>query len=531
MIDCPICLQALSLSEPIGICAPCGHPFHPSCFERWSDESKAREGGRSYGRERRPKCPTCNVHVDSFAGNVFLGLEGRDVEGWCQGPGGGGGDGSSVSSWSDSPGEEEEGGGGGRKGREEGDGGGPAHDEAAPPPQAASPPPNSSTVRAKAGGTAKAKADGDGAEWKARARRYRRSLRAARSRSEDVADQHLKLTARLREAELREQTLRTEREGLVEAAEEAERRHESLALEAARAARVRRELEVRAEGAERERAKSDAGRQGLEEAMARMRERHRRDLDEAESSGMSEVQELLDERPRLVEQIRRLREQVSGYKRARDREGVGTGAGAGAFSSVDGVPVNAATSAARFARQMRTMLDGRDDQDRREALGRREVEKMRATARMARRMSSTAARISRAAKSKVAPEGGGGGRGFGAGGGGGTAGAALGQGPAAGRKGRPKQPSSGTFARQVRARPRPPVDVSNHQFQRQTAAEASTGRGLVLLGDTGGLRRGGSLTSSSSSSSGGGFGTAPVPRPVGVKRRQSSDIRSMFSSK
>ena len=48
-------------------------------------------------------------------------------------------------------------------------------------------------------GTAKAKADGDGAEWKARARRYRRSLRAARSRSEDVADQHLKLTARLRE--------------------------------------------------------------------------------------------------------------------------------------------------------------------------------------------------------------------------------------------------------------------------------------------------------------------------------------------
>ena len=103
--------------------------------------------------------------------------------------------------------------------------------------------------------------------------------------------------------------------------------------------------------------------------------------------------------------------------------------------------------------------------------------------------------------------------------------------PAAGRKGRPKQPSSGTFARQVRARPRPPVDVSNHQFQRQTAAEASTGRGLVLLGDTGGLRRGGSLTSSSSSSSGGGFGTAPVPRPVGVKRRQSSDIRSMFSSK
>ena len=372
MIDCPICLQALSLSEPIGICAPCGHPFHPPCFERWRSESKLR-----------PKCPTCGTNVDSFAGSVFLGIgTGRTHAGGCGSCSGGS---EALSdSWSASSGAE---------GWDEGedglavvsyascdwtDGAEAGFETAAEisleaEAEAAGGPPKSpwsarARQRQRTGAPAESRTAAPSpspSQWKARARRYRRSLRAHRSRTEEIAGQQHKLACRLRATMGREAELRAERDSLRREVRMGRKEAEAAAKDAARAARRVRELEGAAAEGERALARADARRAELEGTVRRMRERQGRDAGGTGQgcgglAGLAALTELA-ERRRLEGQVQELREQVDGYRGAMGgwkvapaaEEAAGgasgesgsgsdagaatdTGAGAYDFSSVDG---------------------------------------------------------------------------------------------------------------------------------------------------------------------------------------------------
>eukprot|EP00574_Skeletonema_japonicum_P008126 CAMPEP_0201733020 /NCGR_PEP_ID=MMETSP0593-20130828/30427_1 /ASSEMBLY_ACC=CAM_ASM_000672 /TAXON_ID=267983 /ORGANISM="Skeletonema japonicum, Strain CCMP2506" /LENGTH=72 /DNA_ID=CAMNT_0048226097 /DNA_START=28 /DNA_END=246 /DNA_ORIENTATION=+ len=44
--DCPICLE--KISNPWGVCSPCGHPLHRNCWDQLVDSGR---GGR--------RCPVC----------------------------------------------------------------------------------------------------------------------------------------------------------------------------------------------------------------------------------------------------------------------------------------------------------------------------------------------------------------------------------------------------------------------------------------------------------------------------------------
>ena len=70
--NCIICFEALS-SSPVGAVVPCGHCFHQQCFRQW-EASSARGSG-----SRQATCPMCNTKAKVFA-NLFLDLKANEEE-------------------------------------------------------------------------------------------------------------------------------------------------------------------------------------------------------------------------------------------------------------------------------------------------------------------------------------------------------------------------------------------------------------------------------------------------------------------
>jgi regulator of replication initiation timing/uncharacterized C2H2 Zn-finger protein len=59
---CPICLEALVSEKPIGVTAPCGHCLHTVCWDGWVASRLGRQDS---------KCPMCNKQADSFV-RIFV---------------------------------------------------------------------------------------------------------------------------------------------------------------------------------------------------------------------------------------------------------------------------------------------------------------------------------------------------------------------------------------------------------------------------------------------------------------------------
>lgn len=68
--DCPICLCPIP-SEPWGVTAPCGHPFHRGCWDQIVANHANGGGGR--GGRRHPLCAVCKGATKAFV-PVFLDL-------------------------------------------------------------------------------------------------------------------------------------------------------------------------------------------------------------------------------------------------------------------------------------------------------------------------------------------------------------------------------------------------------------------------------------------------------------------------
>jgi len=371
-------------------------------------------------------------------------------------------------------------------------------------------------------------ADADTSEvidkWKTKAKRYKRRARALEAQSTERNEHHMRLTSRLRDVEEREEELKKERDAIRTSIATNEEDMQSLELDLTRAKRQLKELEdnyssVRMENAQLKNEKTLA-----ESTMKQIRERHRKELDQSNAEGMAEVQELLNERPKLVEEIRRLKELLNKARSA----SASTSTGIKGMQR-NGTKLNAAANAARIAKDMRIARDQKDEEDKREARRKKDLEMK---AKMVRKVSAQAARMSRAAKAKVAPLQS-------------SANTALGGAISSSLVSKSSSRSaaqSGTFLQ--RSSSLPSASASRITSRRREYAVSPPGssrtseacpgggigsRGLVLLGDTNSLRRSNSAASSRSAPEHSLPAAVRIPFPS--SRKKSSDIRSMFTSR
>mmetsp|Transcript_1734 Transcript_1734/g.5060 ORF Transcript_1734/g.5060 Transcript_1734/m.5060 type:complete len:637 (+) Transcript_1734:88-1998(+) len=453
-LDCPICLCPLSLASPIGICAPCGHPFHPACYYRWAAQSATAECDRSHGRERRAKCPSCSQHVDAFAENVFLGAAVRNGGGLDDDDGAVSSSSSSSSGEDDSEDEdgsdddderewnEEDTNNNADRGADNSSGSDVAADaDADDEPeviclddetagistqiQALSPPPaasSSSSKRRKKKRKRDKSLDDDNADdddgldettrkYKSKAKRYKRRVRALEAQTTERNQHHVRITSRLHQIEERERQLQREKDDVQGTMDQHEDKMTALELDLSRAQRRIRTLEEEVTLTKRENGQLRRDRNAVDSQMQQIRQKHQREMEAAQAVGMSEVEELQRERPRMVEELRRLKEALNKANRQlrAATNGGNTGAssssmsGAARSSNSSGKQLNPAAAAVAYAREMRNAKDAREEDERREAKRQKEREQKK---QMARKISSQAARMSRAARggtAKVAP--------------------------------------------------------------------------------------------------------------------------------
>ena len=588
-LDCPICLCPLVLSSTtaIGVCAPCGHPFHPECYGRWAAQSATAESDRSRGRERRAKCPSCSQHVDAFAGNVFLGAAVR---------GGGGGldDGavssSSSSSEDDSEDEEQEWNeedtnsnhthsnntsGNGVAAAANADGDACADDDEpeviclndetagiSTQIQALSPPKKRKRKRDKSAARSRTSsddnADDDDAmrKYRSKARRYKRRVRALEAQTTERNRHHVKITSRLQQIEERERQLQRERDDIQSSMDQHEDKMTALELDLSRAQRHIRALQEEVTSTKRENGQLRQDRTAVDGQMRQIRQRHQKEMEAAQAVGMSEVEELQRERPKMVEEMRRLKEALNKANRklnaARNDGGSADPSSSSASATArGGKQLNAAAAAVRMAREMRNAQDAREEAERREAKRQKDREQKK---QMARKISSQAARMSRAARggtAKVAPARQN------------SANAALGGGLSARDKNRQKERGMQSFQLSSAASSRQRMDASssvgffdggipspecsrsisgNSSMSRAssnsfggTNSNVNPGSGLILLGNTSSLRRssgsnGGNYAADTTSSA---VALASLARPAlpAIAGRKKNDIRAMFAKK
>lgn len=71
MNSCAICLEPLSSNSAVGTCVPCGHCFHVECFDGWKAVGVSRSNKHSM------KCPTCNTKTNHFC-RLYLDFNNND---------------------------------------------------------------------------------------------------------------------------------------------------------------------------------------------------------------------------------------------------------------------------------------------------------------------------------------------------------------------------------------------------------------------------------------------------------------------